>query len=121
MLQPNPLIGSVLEVKLDRGYDPGEEVLLEITYATQPSGQAFSWLNPDQTAGGKLPYMFTQCEDINCRSVVPLQDTPSNRITYSASMTAPSEFVVKMSANQTALIDNGDGTSTAMDTYQRQN
>ena len=52
MLQPNPLIGSVLQVKLDRVYQPGEEVLLEITYATQPSGQAFSWLNPDQTAGG---------------------------------------------------------------------
>ena len=47
--------------------------------------------------------MFTQCEDINCRSVAPLQDTPSNRITYSASITAREDFVVKMSANETGI------------------
>ena len=47
--------------------------------------------------------MFTQCEDINCRSVAPLQDSPSNRITYTANMTAPKDFVVKMSANETAV------------------
>jgi leukotriene-A4 hydrolase len=43
-----------------------------------------SWLKPSQTSGGVLPYIYTQCEDINCRSVAPLMDTPSNRITYSA-------------------------------------
>ena len=47
--------------------------------------------------------MFTQCEDINCRSVAPLQDTPSNRITYEAAITAKKEFVVKMSANETSV------------------
>ena len=56
--------------------------------------------------------MFTQCEDINCRSVAPLQDTPSNRITYSADITAPSEFVVKMSANETGVMSH-DNYSTA--------
>ena len=49
--------------------------------------------------------MFTQCEDINCRSVAPLQDTPSNRITYSAEIIAKSEFVVKMSANETKPVE----------------
>jgi len=57
--------------------------------------------------------MFTQCEDINCRSVAPLQDTPSNRITYSASMTAPEEYVVKMSANETGVVSLGDGNNKA--------
>ena len=52
--------------------------------------------------------MFTQCEDINCRSVAPLQDTPSNRITYSASITALKEFVVKMSANETGVLPVDD-------------
>ena len=56
--------------------------------------------------------MFTQCEDINCRSVAPLQDTPSNRITYSAQIDALSDFVVKMSANETkAVEDLGNGYS----------
>lgn len=60
--------------------------MVEVTiyYNTMPEGQAFSWLSASQTAGKVMPYMFTQCEDINCRSVAPLQDTPSNRITYSA-------------------------------------
>lgn len=37
-----------------------------------------------------MPYLFTQCESINCRSLVPLQDSPSNKITYSAAITVPS-------------------------------
>jgi len=85
-----------------------DEIKIGITYTTSPTGHAFSWLTAEQTAGKVLPYMFTQCEDINCRSVVPLQDTPSNRITYSAEITAPKEFVVKMSANETyvGLVDS---------------
>lgn len=52
--------------------------------------------------------MYSQCEDINCRSIVPVQDTPSNKVTYSARVQAEKEFVVKMSANQTAInaVDN---------------
>lgn len=50
----------------------GDVVYLGINYETSPTGQAFSWMSPEQTAGGLLPYMFTQCEDINCRSVAPL-------------------------------------------------
>jgi leukotriene-A4 hydrolase len=57
--------------------------------------------------------MFTQCEDINCRSVAPLQDTPSNRITYSASITARTGFVAKMSANETGVSETSPGYNTA--------
>jgi leukotriene-A4 hydrolase len=55
--------------------------------------------------------MFTQCEDINCRSVAPLQDTPANRITYSADISVLSEYVVKMSANDTTQV-TADGYTT---------
>jgi len=64
---------------------------------------ALSWMNPSQTAGKKLPYLFSQCESINCRSVAPLQDTPASKVTYSARIVARNEFVVKMSANETAV------------------
>ena len=101
--QPNPLIGSVLQVQLPREVQTGETAMIGVNYSTSATGHAFSWLNAEQTAGGNLPYMFTQCEDINCRSVAPLQDTPSNRITYDASITAKKEFVVKMSANETSV------------------
>ena len=98
---------------MPRTLQVGEYVNVGIDYTTSPKGQAFSWLNASQTAGGKIPYMFTQCEDINCRSVTPLQDTPSNRITYTANMTAPKEFVVKMSANETAVWSVSDTHNVA--------
>lgn len=59
-------------------------------------------MNPEQTAGKKLPYLYTQCEDIACRSLSPMQDTPAVRITYDANIKVPNDFVVKMSANQTS-------------------
>lgn len=108
---PNSLIGQVLVITLDKTYVAGETVDISIDYTTSKTGQAFSWLTAKQTSGGLLPYMFTQCEDINCRSVAPLQDTPSNRITYSATVYAKSEFVVKMSANETGITDMGTGYS----------
>jgi len=57
-----------------------------------------------------MPYMFTQCEDINCRSVAPLQDTPAIKITYTAYVRVESQFVVKMSANDTNQYQSGDDT-----------
>lgn len=98
---PNPEIGQTLVVDIPFTAQLGDELAVVIKYSTSPSGQAFSWLTPAQTAGGVLPYMFTQCEDINCRSVAPLQDTPANRITYSANVYTQSDLVVKMSANET--------------------
>ena len=62
-----------------------------------------SWLKPSQTAGGILPYAYSQCENMNCRSIAPLMDTPSNRITYSSRVIHIKELVAKMSANETGV------------------
>ena len=43
-----------------------------------------------------------------CRSVAPLQDTPAVKATYTADVTVPSQFNVKMSANDTGLVESGD-------------
>jgi len=52
--------------------------------------------------------MYTQCEDINCRTVAPLQDTPSNRVTYSARVVTNNTLVPKMSANETGTFQLND-------------
>lgn len=37
---------------------------LEIEYKTAPDATALQWLTPEQTAGGKHPYLFSQCQVI---------------------------------------------------------
>ena len=99
----NPIIGDALTVYFGEVQEAGTTVSVRINYTTNPDAQAFSWLEPSQTAGGVLPYFYTQCEDINCRTVAPLQDTPANRVTYSAQVITPNNLVAKMSANETGL------------------
>jgi len=72
-----------------------------------------SWMTKAQTAGKTMPYMYSQCEDINCRSIVPVQDTPSNKVTYSARVETEKGYVVKMSANQTDIEMVDENTTAA--------
>lgn len=37
-------------------------MIVEVTYETSPSATALQWLTPEQTAGKKQPYLFSQCQ-----------------------------------------------------------
>merc|ERR1719233_2647114 len=63
-----------------------------------PTSTALQWLEPDQTLAGTHPFLFSQCQAIHCRSLVPCQDTPSVKAPYTASITAPSKLAALMSA-----------------------
>src|SRR3546814_11426043 len=56
-------------------------------------------MTPAMTGGGKLPFMFSQSQQIHARSWVPLQDTPQVRFTYTAHVTSPADVMVLMSAD----------------------
>lgn len=79
-----------------------------ITYATPPQAEALQWLNPSQTAGKKLPYLFTQGQAILTRTWIPIQDSPGIRITYDAKVTVPNELMAVMSASNPQE-NNGTG------------
>jgi leukotriene-A4 hydrolase len=72
---------------------------VRVTYRTAPTATGLQWLEPSMTAGGVLPFMFSQSQAIHARSWVPVQDTPSVRFSYSAHVTAPAELMVLMSAD----------------------
>jgi len=48
-----------------------------------------------------MSYLYSQCEDIACRSIAPMMDTPAVKFRYSAKIRAPKEYKVFMSAIKT--------------------
>jgi leukotriene-A4 hydrolase len=91
--QQDDILGSCLRVTL-----PAGAVSFTIDYATSPTASALQWLEPAQTDGGKHPYLFSQCQAIHARSVIPCQDSPLARFTFTAKMTVPEDLTVVMAA-----------------------
>lgn len=106
-----------LEFEVKKGNAYGDELIIqltdetekvEITYATSPDAAALMWMTPDQTLGKDAPFMFTQGQAILTRSWIPVQDSPSVRMTYNATVTVPEGMIAVMSAvNPTEKNDNG--------------
>jgi len=111
---PNPNIGNALAIKLPCVMNMGDTFLLRMEYLTNENNYAMSWMTPSQTAGGEMPYMYSLCQMNFCRDFAPMMDSPSQKITYDAKVVAPSDFVVKMSANTTSMMELDDGTTEWM-------
>src|SRR5690606_4098993 len=71
---------------------------VRIDYRTREGAESLQWLSPQQTAGGRHPYLFSQGQSILNRTWIPTQDSPGIRQTWSARIVAPSELTVVMSA-----------------------
>ena len=63
--------GEKLEIQLPSF--PEQKFRIQISYATSATASALLWLTPAQTAGKKQPFMFSQCQPVNCRSMLPIQ------------------------------------------------
>ena len=92
----DPILGAPLTITVPRGVTH-----VRITYETSPDATALQWLSPEQTAGKKAPFLYTQSEAIHARSWVPLQDSPGVRMTYSAKIRVPKGLMAVMSAKNT--------------------
>lgn len=69
-----------------------------VEYETSPDAAALQWLTPEQTAGGRHPYLFSQGQAILTRTWVPTQDSPGIRQTYEARIVVPEPLKAVMSA-----------------------
>ncbi|KAK3833938.1 MAG: peptidase family M1-domain-containing protein [Linnemannia elongata] len=106
----NEKYGSALTIELGKALAKGDKAKVVIGYATTEECTACQWLEPSQTVGKKHPYLFTQCQAIHARSMVPCQDSPSIKLTYSANINAPLRAV--MSAVPTGEEKQTNGTTT---------
>ncbi len=71
---------------------------VRIAYTVPPDASALLWVEPEGTAGGKLPMLFTQSQATHARSWIPLQDSPSVRFSYDATIHVPGKMWALMSA-----------------------
>jgi len=105
--EAHPNFGSELKITLPSHAPDKNTFIIRIEYSTSPKSSALQWLLPEQTAGKKHPYLFSQCQAIHCRSLIPVQDTPGVKATYSAVVSAPKELVVLMSALRDEHVEKG--------------
>ena len=94
-------MGSVLIAHFGQTLAKGSKAKVAVFYHTTIESKALSWLEPEQTRGKKHAYVFTQCFPAYCRSIIPLQDTPSIKITFTATVTTPPGYEAKLSALDT--------------------
>lgn len=94
----NPIFGSPLTVRLPTTLAKNERILVTIFYSTSPAATALEWLAPEQTKGKVHPFLFTQCQAIHARTLLPCQDTPSVKAPYTAELVVDKPLVALMSA-----------------------
>jgi len=101
--QSDSIMGTPLIVAVDSSVE-----YINIYYKTTPQSEALDWLPAHLTEGKKHPFLYSQGQSVLTRTWIPLQDSPSNRITYSATVRVPPDLLPIMSAtNPTTKNDTG--------------
>ncbi|KAJ1633979.1 hypothetical protein T492DRAFT_977327 [Pavlovales sp. CCMP2436] len=88
--EESELFGCPLKVPLPEALQAhGSRFELQVHSEAGPSLSAVQWLPAEQTAGKVHPYLFTQCQAIHTRALLPCMDTPSAKYTFKAAVRVP--------------------------------
>ncbi len=99
-------LGEKLEIELPKNKS---EKTVKITYATTSKSKALQWNTSEQTSS-RRPFLIVNNEPINARSWIPLQDTPTVRMTYSAKINVvQKDLMPVMSSNNNPVKLNPKG------------
>ena len=92
--EKDPILGQALWVEITP-----ETKQVNIYYETTEKSEALDWLDSALTSSKSKPFLYTQGQAILTRTWIPIQDVPSNRITYSAELKVPKDLMAVMSAS----------------------
>jgi leukotriene-A4 hydrolase len=98
-------------LKIYKEYSKGDNIAILIYYDTTDGGSAVQFLDKEQTTGKQYPFMFTQCESILTRELLPIQDTPAVKITTHMGLTVPKPLFALDSGIYQSKIDNGNSVT----------
>jgi leukotriene-A4 hydrolase len=86
-----PTLGSAVTVMLPESMqrNKGSEFTISFEYSASADASACQWLPACSTNSKKHPFLFTQCQAIHARSLLPCFDSPGIKATYSATVRAP--------------------------------
>lgn len=102
-MDKDSLFGQALLVNVD-----DKTTKVNIYYQTTAASAALDWLDTALTSSKTKPFLYTQGQAILTRTWIPIQDAPSNRLTYSADVKVPPNLLALMSAkNPKALNASG--------------
>ena len=102
-MDKDSIFGQALLVNVDSATE-----FVNIYYQTTEASAALDWLDTTLTSSKTKPFLYTQGQAILTRTWIPIQDSPSNRLTYSADVKVPADLLALMSAkNPTQLQKNG--------------
>uniref|UniRef100_A0A8C9I233 Arginyl aminopeptidase n=2 Tax=Catarrhini TaxID=9526 RepID=A0A8C9I233_9PRIM len=96
--QPFSHYGQALCVSFPQPCSAAERLQVLLTYRVG-EGPGVCWLAPEQTAGKKKPFVYTQGQAVLNRAFFPCFDTPAVKYKYSALIEVPDGFTAVMSAS----------------------
>ncbi|KAI6179628.1 Leuk-A4-hydro-C domain-containing protein [Aphelenchoides besseyi] len=110
-IEDNGALGQKLLIELGNRLQKGDKEKVHLTYTTSKNGAtALQFMEKQLTADKKAPYLYSQCQAIHARSIVPCMDTPAVKQTYSAEVSVPSGLVCLMSGLANGSETRGDRT-----------
>ncbi|TKR80496.1 hypothetical protein L596_014563 [Steinernema carpocapsae] len=96
-LTKNSIFGETIHIEMDP-IEPGQERTVDFEYESGQNASALQFLGKEFTKDQKEPFLFSQCQAVYCRSILPCMDTPAVKHTYSAKVSVPSHLTCLMSA-----------------------